>query len=157
MKTQVVGLDLNPAGTETLMAGGMPVSTLPAADRTTDNVGAALVTDVLMNDTTALTPKFAVIDATTAGNNTIVAAVAAKQIRVLQVFLVNGATTTQTVRFQSGAGGTALTGQMILAANDGFVLPFSPVGWFQTAAGALLNLQLVGGTTVDGNLVYVEV
>jgi hypothetical protein len=61
------------------------------------------------------------------------------------------------VRFESGAGGTALTGQMILAANGGFVLPFSPIGWFETAANTLLNLELAGATTVDGNLMYTVV
>jgi hypothetical protein len=46
---------------------------------------------------------------------------------------------------------------MILAANGGFTLPFSPVGWFETVASELLNLELAGGTTVDGVLAYTEV
>lgn len=102
-----------------------------------------------------LTPKFAKIDAATSGNNTIVAAVTGKKIRVLQVFLV--AAGTVTTRFESGADGTALTGQMNLIANTGYSLPFSPVGLFETVAGDLLNLELSSADSVDGSLVYVEV
>lgn len=46
---------------------------------------------------------------------------------------------------------------MQLAANSGFVLPFSPIGWFDTAANALLNLELSGAVSVDGNLKYTVV
>jgi hypothetical protein len=41
--------------------------------------------------------------------------------------------------------------------NSGFTLPFNPVGWFETAAGELLNLELSAGVSVDGCLTYVEV
>lgn len=100
--------------------------------------------------------KFAVIDAAGAGDNTLVAAVTDRKIRVHSLYLVNGHTATQTVRFESGASGTALSGQMILAANGGFVLPFNEAGWFETAASALLNMELAGATTVDGGLSYTE-
>lgn len=103
------------------------------------------------------TTLFAKIDAASAGDNTLVAADATKKIRVLSLFLVNGHTATQTVRFESAAGGTALTGQMILGANGGFVLPYNPNGWFETAANELLNLELAGATTVDGSLSYILV
>lgn len=99
--------------------------------------------------------KYAVIDHATLGDNTIVAAVTGKKIRVLAVFLVAAAAVT--IRFESGAGGTALTGQMVLAANGGFTLPFNPEGWFETAAAALLNLELSAAASVDGALAYVEV
>jgi hypothetical protein len=102
-----------------------------------------------------VTPKFAAIDAATSGDNTIVAAVSSKKIRVLSAFLI--AAGTVNARFESGAGGTALTGQMNLVANSGFVLPFNPIGWFQTAATTLLNLELSGAVSVDGALTYVEV
>lgn len=107
-------------------------------------------------DGALLTPKFAVIDAATSGNNTIVAAVSTKKIRVLSAFMVMTGTAV-TIRFQSGAGGTALTGQMQPSQGGGFVLPYNPYGWFETAASALLNLELGGAQSVDGCLVYVEV
>lgn len=103
----------------------------------------------------ALTPKYAVLDVGASGNNTLIAAVASKKIRVLAAFLI--AAGTVNVRFQSGAGGTALTGQVNLVANAGFVLPFNPVGWFETAVNTLLNLELSAAVSVDGSLVYVEV
>lgn len=99
--------------------------------------------------------KRAAVAATTLGDNTLVAAVSGKAIRVLSVALVasGGA---NTVRFESGAGGTALTGQMDLGADGQLVLQDNPGGWFVTAAGALLNLELSAGTSVAGCLTYVE-
>jgi hypothetical protein len=58
------------------------------------------------------------------------------------------------IRFESGAGGAALTGQMNVSATSGFVLPFSPMGWFTTAANALLNLELSSAVSVDGVIGY---
>jgi hypothetical protein len=141
------------AGTNNI--GDVDVLTQPARARTTDTISAALATDVLMNDTTALTPKFAVIDVASSGDNTLVAAVVGKKIRVLSLFLV--AAGAVNVRLESGAGGTALTGQMNLAANGGFVLPPNVLGWCETASNTLLNLELSGAVSVDGALTYVEV
>ena len=99
--------------------------------------------------------KYAVIDAATSGDNTLVAAVASRKIRVISAFLVaNGDVT---VRFESGASGTALTGQMDLTTNSGFTLPHNPAGWFETAVNTLLNLELDAAVSVDGCLTYIEV
>ena len=99
--------------------------------------------------------KRAVIDVASNGDNTIVAAVTGKKIRVYQIVLV--AANTVTVRFESGASGTALTGQMSLTTNSGFASGWSPVGHFDTAEGALLNLELSGAVSVDGWLIYGEI
>ena len=101
-------------------------------------------------------PQYAVIDAAAAGDNTLVAAVTGKKIRVLSAVLVasGGAIT---VRFESGAAGTALTGLMDLTADGQLVVPLNGFGWFETAAGALLNLELSAATLVAGALVYEEV
>jgi hypothetical protein len=104
---------------------------------------------------TVVTPKYAIIDAATSGDNTLVAAVTAKKVRVLAAFLV--AAGTVNVRFESGAGGTALTGQMNLVANTGFALPYNPAGWFETASNTLLNCELSAAISVDGCLTYIEV
>lgn len=101
-------------------------------------------------------PKRAVIDAATSGDNTLVAAAGAGiKIRVTSLFLV--AAGTVNARFESGASGTALTGQMNLVANSGFTLPFNPDGWFETADNTLLNLELSAAISVDGALTYIEV
>lgn len=99
--------------------------------------------------------KYAVVDEATSGNNTLVAAVASRKIRVLACFMV--AAGDVVARFEDGAGGTALTGQMDLTTNSGFVLPFNPAGWFETSANTLLNLELDGAVSVDGSLTYIEV
>jgi len=92
------------------------------------------------------------IDHATSGNNTIVAAVTGYKIRVHNIVLVASGTTT--VRFQSGAGGTALTGDISLVANVGFAPGFDPTGHFETAATTLLNLSLSAAVSVDGWLNY---
>ena len=94
----------------------------------------------------------AAIDAASSGDNTLLAAVTGKRIRVHSLFAVSAGTVT--VRFESAAGGTALTGQMTMAANTGFVLPHNPAGWFETAAGELLNMELSGAVSVDGSFTY---
>lgn len=102
-----------------------------------------------------LVPKYAIIDAAASGDNTLVAAVASKKIRVLAALLVStGAVTT---RFEDGPGGTARSGQMSLVANSGFTLPFNPAGWLETSVNTLLNLELSAAVSVDGMLVYTEV
>lgn len=117
---------------------------------------AAAVTSTVFDGVTPLLPKFAVIDAASSGDNTLVAAVAGKKIRVLAAFLTMTGTAV-TIRFESGASGVALTGQMTPTQGSTFVLPFNPCGWFETVAGSLLNLELGGAQSVDGALVYVEV
>lgn len=100
--------------------------------------------------------KRAVIDHATSGDNTLVAAVTNKKIRVLSLFFTVAAAVN--VRFESGAGGTALTGVMNFgAAGDGIALPYNPLGWFETTASALLNMELSGAVSVDGALQYIEV
>lgn len=146
-------------GSDTLRAVSaakpLPVTQATAQAATTDTITAKLATDAIQNGTTALTPKFAVIDAATSGDNTLLAAVASKKIRVLSLYLVSAGTVN--VRFESGAGGTALSGQMNLVVNTGFVLPFNPIGWFETASNTLLNLELSAAVSVDGGFTYVEV
>ena len=118
--------------------------------------GSAVSTSTVYDGQTPLLPKFAIIDAAASNNNTLVAAVTGKKIRVLALFVTMTGTAV-TIRFESGADGTALTGQMGPTAGQTIVLPFSPVGWFETAAATLLNMELSGAQSVDGALVYVEV
>jgi len=117
---------------------------------------AKLATDVLIAGlNTALVPKFAVISAAGSGNNTLITAVSGKKIRVLSYTIVT--TTAVTCQFQSGAGGTNLSGAMPAGVNGVISAPFTPLGHFETAAAALLNLSLGGAVAVAGHLSYVEV
>lgn len=97
--------------------------------------------------------KAATIDGS-ASDETVVAAVSGKKIRVTSVFLMSGGTVN--VKFQSTTA-TDLTGQINLVANTGFVLPHNPDGWFETADGELLNFERSGVVQVGGALKYVEV
>lgn len=99
--------------------------------------------------------KYAIIDNATSGDNTLVAAVTGKKIRVISGVLVSSGTVN--VRFESGAGGTALSGVINLVANTGFIIPYNPDGNFETAASTLLNLELSGAVSVDGWITYKEI
>ena len=99
--------------------------------------------------------KRAAIDAASSGDNTLVAAVTGKKIRVLALAITMTGTAV-TIRFEDGAGGTALTGQMQPTQGQTVTLPFNPVGWFETSATTLLKLELGGAQSVDGVLVYIE-
>lgn len=113
--------------------------------------------DALYSKTLLTGLKRAVVSVTVAGpgNGTLVAAVTGKVIRVHQVLLSSSAAAT--VKFQSGTGGTDITGPMALAANGGFEASFNPVGHFETASATLLNLNVSAAATVGGWLVYSEV
>lgn len=90
------------------------------------------------------------------GDTTVVSAVAGKKIRVMEFFLVP--TGTATLRFESGTGGTALTGQMSTVTGNPIASGYSPDGHFETGVGELLNIEFVGvGLTISGWLTYVEV
>lgn len=100
-------------------------------------------------------PKKAVISGATGGNNTLVAAVSGKKIRVLAMSVSAAAAVTLTL--QSGAGGTALSGAMTMATGIPIVWPYNEKGWVETAAGSLLNMALGGAVQVSGVLLYEEV
>ena len=99
--------------------------------------------------------KHAKIDAASSGNNTLVAAVSGKRILVVSLYYL--AAGTVNVRFESGADGTALTGQAEHTAQTGAVLPYNEYGWFVTAKNELLNLELSAAISVDGALSYIEI
>jgi hypothetical protein len=120
-------------------------------------VSQLVTSSIAIDDDSFCQPKFASVSAAGNGNNTLVAAVTGKKIRVLSMHLTMSGTTV-TWAFQSGAGGTALTGTMgPIAQGVTVVWPFNPLGHFQTAASTLLNLSLSGAQTVAGSLVYIEV
>lgn len=106
-----------------------------------------------------ITIRRAAIDASSSGDNTLVAAVAGKRIKVLAVLLVAAEAVDATVYTGPQATGTALTGTISLADNEGFVLP-APVDpaqhWLATASGEALTLYLSAAKQVSGCVVYYE-
>lgn len=105
---------------------------------------------------TTLTPISIGITDSSSGASTLVALVTSKKIRVLAMALtVNGAVN---VKLQSHTTTATATGLFYCAAaGDGFVLPYNPVGWFDTASGEALDLNLSGAVAVGGTLTYVSV
>ncbi|MEE9597969.1 MAG: hypothetical protein V3V96_14445 [Acidiferrobacterales bacterium] len=124
-------------------------------------VDAVLNTGVIQSSGSQLTPKFAKFALTATG--TVVPAVSDKKIRVLSLAMTcESSDEDETYTFKSGAAGTALTGAFGEATVEGgqfvLVLSFSPVGWFETASGSLLELSIAGTSPhADGCLTYVEV
>ena len=109
---------------------------------------------IVNDDGTILTPKRAVISASSSGVNALISAVAGKKIRVLSLVLMANAAVN--VKFQSHTTPTDLTGLFYLAANGGFSVGFSPLGHFETVAGEQLDINLSGAVAVGGCLTYVE-
>jgi hypothetical protein len=93
------------------------------------------------------------IAAATVGNNTLIAAVTnpSKKIRVIHANLQFSASCN--IAFQSGAGGTALTGSYAVPANGKFHDSLE-VGLFETASGALLNLTSDAAVGIGGFIIY---
>lgn len=132
---------------------------LPAGTNLLGTIVGFHATNSVYNGTTAISPAFAAIAAATSGDNTLVAADATKKIRVLSLMILAGAA--GDIYFTSAAGGTVIfggsTNKIKLSANSGFVLPFSPVGHFETAANQLLNLNASSTGPFSGGLVYILV
>lgn len=110
-----------------------------------------------VNSAGVATPiKFVRINASSSGDNTIVAAVATKKIRVLGYAMV--ATGTVTALFQDSAGSPVIFGGFDLIANSGVSYAgglLAPA--FDTAAGNGLEINLSAGVAVKGHLTYIEV
>ena len=102
-----------------------------------------------------ITFKTALINAAAVGDRSAVAAVSGKKIAVHGYVIMTDATG-GTFRWESVAGGTALSGVFILPAGKELVLPFSEVPWFKTASGVALSME-VGAGDIDGHLIYSEV
>jgi hypothetical protein len=110
-------------------------------------------TSAVYSGTTALTPKFAKIDASASGQTAVVAAVTGKKIRVLRM----GYTAAGTVNVKWQSNSTDLTGleTMVAGAKGGGA--YCQVGLIETAAGEALNVNLSAAVQVGGVLTYIEV
>ena len=133
---------------------------LSAGTNLVGRVSSSDETSTIYNATTALTPKFAAVSAASSGNNTLISAVVGKKVRVLAMNLVGAAAQVNTY-ITDGAGGSAIwagsTNKASLAQYGGFVLPYNPVGWFETSSNTALVLNLSGATAIGGSITYVEV
>jgi hypothetical protein len=135
--------------------GAVTVSAaLPAGTNLLGRVSTSVETSTAYDGTTALTPKFAAIAASSSGDNTVVAAVTSKKIRVLRWDLTGNGNVN--AKWKSGAS-TDKTGLYYLTQYAGCGGSYCPVGLFETAAGEALVLNLSGAVAVGGVLTYLEV
>lgn len=117
--------------------------------------GVSFSTVSLFNGTTPLTPTKVKINKAAASTTELVALVAAKKIRILSMYLVSTAANTVTLLSHTTTANN--DGGLAYAANGGLVLPFNPIGWFDTTAGEALDITCSGAGQVSGQLVYVAV
>lgn len=150
-QVQCVGQHPSPASANELTIESGSVS-LSAGTALIGKVSASGETSTIYNGTTAITPVFAAISGATSGNNTLVAATVSKKIRVFALSVVS--ITAVGVKFQSGAGGTDITGLMTFGANGGYVLSYNPIGWFEAGTNTLLNMNLNSAVQVSGHITY---
>ena len=102
--------------------------------------------------------KFALINATSAGSNTLVAGVPNKKIRLLAVTTLSDANVT--LQFLSNA--TPISGPLPVLASGGLATSIGQLGTggqgvfglMETEPGEALNLNLSGAANVGGFLTY---
>lgn len=92
----------------------------------------------------------AFVNPQTATDTLVVAAVTNSKIRVHSVSVVT--TIANNVLFKSNT--TAISSTAPIAANGGYILPFSPEGWFTTAIGEALNFTTSAATACGCHVVY---
>lgn len=111
-------------------------------------------TSVMYDGKTAVTPKFAAIEAGSSGDNIIIGAVANKKIRVLSYAFISSGT--QTGKWKSG-NATDISGRMYFIANTGISAGYNPKGHFQTGTNKELVLNLSQAVSGGGHINYIEV
>lgn len=133
-----------------------------AGETTTSNplpVGAVADTSAITNAGASLTPKYALANvAASTTDGSVVSAVTSKKIRVLAIAVLAGSTATNiTFNTKPGGAGSAKSCLFANGANGGVVLPFNPVGWFETNSGEGLSATTGAGSTTGIQVTYVEV
>lgn len=118
--------------------------------------GGSVLPDPVVNSSAVAVPiKFASVNATADGDNTVIALVASKKLRVLgYVVTCTGA---GTIQFKTGGGG--VLGRLIASANGagGSYAGGVDAPAFETVSGEALLLNNPAGVDTVGHLSYIEV
>jgi hypothetical protein len=104
----------------------------------------------------------AIVSTNTSGDNSIVSAVSGYAIRVIGYVLTAANAVNVTWKSDTGGGAVALTGALQFTfTTTGSVAPLvvpesqpGGRGWFQTAPGKALNLNLSGAVQVNGHVLW---
>jgi hypothetical protein len=91
----------------------------------------------------------------TGSDDTQIAAVSGKKIRVLSYVMSAAAATV--IKWQSTTSNQLSGYGIAMAANSTVVAPHNPSGWFETNAGELLNIENSNSEDVGGHGTYVEI
>ena len=90
-----------------------------------------------------------------AGDIAVVDAVSGKKI-ALHGYVIAADTANGSMRFEDGAGGTALTGSMEMLIDAAVVAPFSNVPWAIGSVNTTLSLEATS-TGLAGHIIYSEI
>lgn len=159
--TDATGVKISTSQLAALLSAYVPIATTNATQVAlpTDHPTLAVSQDTsrVLNGAsgTSLTPKWAVISASSSGDNTVVSAVTSKKIRVLFWDLSPNAAVNAKWKSSTTTDKTGL--YYMGGQGNGNSRPFNPVGWFETASGEALTLNLSGAVAVGGVVGYVEV
>lgn len=126
----------------------------------TADIGRAEMTNVIMNGTTALTPKHAIVMiAASTTDGPFVTAVGGKKIRIVLFRLHTGASATSVTFNRKPAGaGVAISETFALGANGGHSPGFCAQGHFaDTGVGEGITVTTGAGSTTGVGIVYLEV
>lgn len=93
---------------------------------------------------------FGFTTASSTGNTAVVAAQTNNKIRVHAVLVVS--TLANSIKFQSAS--TDKTALFPVGATGGFVLPYNPAGWFETAVNEALNINMSTATSTGVQVTY---
>ena len=146
--------------------GDVDVTSQPALDRATDNVGAAQCIDKVMNDTTELTVVRAQVTPATSGVTAVIAAKVSTAFVVHSLVLLSASDTINNVYFLENAGASLFgdSTEKISIERDGggaaggLVLNHNPLGWFRTTtANKALDINLSAAQGLICMVTYSEI
>lgn len=92
------------------------------------------------------------VDAISLGSTLVIAAKPDMSFRIVSVAVISSAT--NSVKFLSGI--TQISPAYPLGINGGFIMNHNQYGWFRTALGEALNVNLSSGVAVGVSVTYVE-
>lgn len=94
------------------------------------------------------------VSVSAAGDNVLVAGVAAQVVRIYRLFLVFDADVA--AFFRDGAAGAAFSGSMAMLASGSITFDFDGEPWFTGTAGNAFVLNLGGVAQVSGRIYYTQ-
>ena len=97
-------------------------------------------------------PLYAPVIASASGATTVVTNTSTQKIRVMAANVI--ASNAVNVKWQTSSGAD-ITGLAYLAINGGYILPYNPIGWFETVATDNLVINLSGAIPVGGHITYI--